>query len=95
VTGLLANAFLAADASSAAVTGARSRPRRSTRPSTATGAEAGLSPGGTVVVWLKPTQMSATRADIDAVHRRLDAIQQAIGGVATGAGRRPPADEHG
>jgi uncharacterized membrane protein YcaP (DUF421 family) len=45
-------------------------------------AEAGLSPGGSIVVWLKPTRMSATRADIDAVHRRLDRIQRAIERVA-------------
>ncbi len=51
-------------------------------------AEAGLSPGGSIVVWLKPTRMSATRADILAVRRRLDALQQAIEGVATGTGQR-------
>ncbi len=58
-------------------------------------AEAALSPGGSIVVWLKPPRMSATRADIDAVHRRLDALQQAIEGVATGAGRRLRSEEHG
>jgi uncharacterized membrane protein YcaP (DUF421 family) len=57
-------------------------------------AEAGLSPGGSIVVWLKPTRMSATRADIDAVHRRLDAIQQAIASAATDTGGRLTPEEH-
>jgi uncharacterized membrane protein YcaP (DUF421 family) len=57
-------------------------------------AEAGLSPGGNIVVWLKPTRMSATRADIDAVHRRLDALHRAVGGAATSTGGLDPADEH-
>ena len=57
-------------------------------------AEAGLTPGGTIVVWLKPTRMSATRADIDAVHRRLDALNRAVAGVATATGRLEPPDEH-
>jgi uncharacterized membrane protein YcaP (DUF421 family) len=54
-------------------------------------AEASLSPGGSIVVWLKPTRMSATRADVDAVHRRLDAIHRAIDELTTGAaqGGRP------
>ncbi|MGY1681152.1 DUF421 domain-containing protein [Geodermatophilus sp. SYSU D01176] len=54
-------------------------------------AEAALSPGGTIVVWLKPPRMSATRADIDALHRRLDALHQAVEDVASGA----PGDGHG
>jgi len=41
-------------------------------------AEAGLGPGGSIVVWLKPTRRPATRADIDALHRRLDALDRAI-----------------
>jgi uncharacterized membrane protein YcaP (DUF421 family) len=56
-------------------------------------AEAGLGPGGNIVVWLKPTRMSATRADIEAVHRRLDALHRAVEGVATASGRYEPADE--
>ncbi|MCV2491944.1 DUF421 domain-containing protein [Geodermatophilus sp. YIM 151500] len=51
-------------------------------------AEASLSPGGSIVVWLKPTRMSATRADIDDVHRRLDAIQQLVEDLGPGVGRR-------
>ncbi|MGY1616752.1 DUF421 domain-containing protein [Geodermatophilus sp. SYSU D00691] len=43
-------------------------------------AEASLSPGGSIVVWLRPSRMGATRADVQALHRRLDAIQQAIAG---------------
>src|SRR5918911_4437419 len=43
-------------------------------------AEASLSPGGSIVVWLRPARMGATRADIDALHRRLDTIQQQIVG---------------
>ena len=54
-------------------------------------AEAALSPGGSIVVWLKPPRMSATRADIDALHRRLDALHQVVEGVASGA----PGDGHG
>jgi uncharacterized membrane protein YcaP (DUF421 family) len=56
-------------------------------------AEAALSPGGSIVVWLKPTRMSATHADIDALHQRLDALHQAIEASlrvppATGTGER-------
>jgi uncharacterized membrane protein YcaP (DUF421 family) len=45
-------------------------------------AEASLSPGGGIVVWLKSHRMSANRADIDALHVRLDNIQQAIDRIA-------------
>ncbi len=41
-------------------------------------AEATLSPGGSIVVWLKPEQMNATRADLAAVGARLDAIERAL-----------------
>jgi len=37
--------------------------------------------------------MSATRADIDAVHRRLDALHRAVEGIATTSGGQEPADE--
>ncbi len=42
-------------------------------------AEATLSPGGSIVVWLKPEQMNATRADLAAIGTRLDAIERALG----------------
>src|SRR6266540_2120620 len=42
-------------------------------------AEATLSPGGSIVVWLKPEQMNATRADLAAIGARLDAIERALG----------------
>jgi uncharacterized membrane protein YcaP (DUF421 family) len=54
-------------------------------------AEASLSPGGSIVVWLKSQRTSATRGDIDAVHMRLDAIQQAIDRMAAEASPAPPA----
>ncbi|MGY1663805.1 YetF domain-containing protein [Geodermatophilus sp. SYSU D00705] len=54
-------------------------------------AEAALSPGGSIVVWLKPARMSATRADVDALHRRLDALHRAVEAVASGA----RGNEHG
>jgi uncharacterized membrane protein YcaP (DUF421 family) len=44
-------------------------------------AEASLSPGGSIVVWLRPDRRGATRADIEALHRRLDAIQGALTGA--------------
>ncbi|MGY1693692.1 MULTISPECIES: YetF domain-containing protein [unclassified Geodermatophilus] len=47
-------------------------------------AEAGLSPGGSIVVWLEPARMSATRGDVDALHRRLDALHRAVDGLAAG-----------
>ena len=41
-------------------------------------AEATLSPGGSIVVWLKPEQMNATRADLAEIGTRLDAIERAV-----------------
>ena len=41
-------------------------------------AEATLSPGGSIVVWLKPEQMNATRADLTEIGTRLDAIERAV-----------------
>jgi hypothetical protein len=43
------------------------------------GAEVTLSPGGSIVVWLKPGQMNATRTDLAAIGTRLDAIERALG----------------
>jgi uncharacterized membrane protein YcaP (DUF421 family) len=54
-------------------------------------AEAALSPGGSIVVWLKPSRMSATRADIDALHRQLEALHEAVQDVSARAAH----DEHG
>src|SRR4051794_958785 len=48
-------------------------------------AQASLSPGGSIVVWLRPARMGATQADVEALHQRLDAIQRALTDV--------PADE--
>lgn len=48
-------------------------------------AEATLSPGGSIVVWLKPDEMSANRGDVAAIHSRLDSIERA---VADGIARR-------
>src|SRR3954452_13491241 len=45
-------------------------------------AEASLSPGGSIVVWLKDERMSVDRADLAAVHRRLDAIQRLLADLA-------------
>jgi hypothetical protein len=41
-------------------------------------AGATLSPGGSIVVWLKPEQMNATRADLAAIGARLESIEQAL-----------------
>jgi uncharacterized membrane protein YcaP (DUF421 family) len=41
-------------------------------------AEASLSPGGSIVVWLKPDRMAATKGDIEALGRRLAAIERAL-----------------
>jgi uncharacterized membrane protein YcaP (DUF421 family) len=54
-------------------------------------ADASLSPGGSIVVWLKPSRRSATHGDIDALHRRLDALHQAIEAIV----RRDTAQERG
>ncbi|MGY1727002.1 DUF421 domain-containing protein [Geodermatophilus sp. SYSU D01062] len=53
-------------------------------------AEASLSPGGSIVVWLRPPRMGATRADVDALHRHLDAVQRRIAGTPVD-GRDPAA----
>jgi hypothetical protein len=42
-------------------------------------ADATLSPGGSIVVWLNPEQMNATRADMAAIGTRLDAVERALG----------------
>src|SRR6266542_2090923 len=47
-------------------------------------AEATLSPGGSIVVWLKPEQMNATRADLAAIGTRLAAIERALGRLSSG-----------
>jgi uncharacterized membrane protein YcaP (DUF421 family) len=52
-------------------------------------AEASLSPGGSIVVWLDAQRMAADRADVDAVHRRLDALQEAIERLAAGLAHEP------
>jgi uncharacterized membrane protein YcaP (DUF421 family) len=41
-------------------------------------AEATLSPGGSIVVWLKPEEMSANRGDVAAIQTRLAVIEQAV-----------------
>jgi uncharacterized membrane protein YcaP (DUF421 family) len=41
-------------------------------------AEATLSPGGSIVVWLKPAEMSANRGDVAAIQARLAVIEQAV-----------------
>jgi uncharacterized membrane protein YcaP (DUF421 family) len=41
-------------------------------------AEATLSPGGSIVVWLKPEEMSANRGDVAAIQARLAVIEQAV-----------------
>ena len=41
-------------------------------------AEASLSPGGSIVVWLKPDRMAATKGDLEAVGQRLAAIECAL-----------------
>ena len=55
-------------------------------------AEASLSPGGSIVVWLRPPRMGATRADVEALHRHLDAIHHAIAGAPVDG--RDPAEQH-
>jgi uncharacterized membrane protein YcaP (DUF421 family) len=52
-------------------------------------AQASLGPGGSIVVWLQPDRMAASRADVDAINRRLDAIQRALDRGATGAAAGP------
>jgi uncharacterized membrane protein YcaP (DUF421 family) len=41
-------------------------------------AEATLSPGGSIVVWLKPEEQSANRGDVARILERLDEIEQAV-----------------
>src|SRR3954453_1636567 len=41
-------------------------------------AEATLSPGGSIVVWLKPEEMSANRGDVAAIDARLAAIERVL-----------------
>ena len=41
-------------------------------------AEATLSPGGSIVVWLKPERMNATREDLATIDARLQAIERAL-----------------
>ena len=41
-------------------------------------AEATLSPGGSIVVWLKPEEQSANRGDVAAILARLDEIERAV-----------------
>jgi uncharacterized membrane protein YcaP (DUF421 family) len=41
-------------------------------------AEATLSPGGNIIVWLKPEEMSANRGDVAAILARLDAIEATV-----------------
>jgi uncharacterized membrane protein YcaP (DUF421 family) len=44
-------------------------------------AEATLFPGGSIVVWLKPDEMSANRGDITALHARLARLEQLFTGA--------------
>lgn len=41
-------------------------------------AEATLSPGGSIIVWLKPEEMSANRGDVAAIAARLTALEEAL-----------------
>jgi uncharacterized membrane protein YcaP (DUF421 family) len=50
-------------------------------------AEASLSPGGSIVVWLKPEQMGVTRSDLAALHDRLAAIERAVLGKVSSSSR--------
>jgi uncharacterized membrane protein YcaP (DUF421 family) len=52
-------------------------------------AEATLSPGGSIVVWLKPERMNATRADLAAVETRLAGIERALETLGKHAGGSP------
>ncbi len=58
-------------------------------------AEASLSPGGSIVVWLKPGRLPATRTDIDAVNQRLDTIQQAMDHLAGRSAQPVGPDDRG
>src|SRR4051795_1481707 len=41
-------------------------------------AEATLSAGGSIVVWLRPEEMSANRGDVETILRRLDQLESAL-----------------
>jgi uncharacterized membrane protein YcaP (DUF421 family) len=41
-------------------------------------AEATLTPGGAIIVWLKPQAMAARRDDLDALSRRLDELERRL-----------------
>lgn len=41
-------------------------------------AEASLSPGGSIVVWLKPDRMAATKGDLEALGQRLAVIEHTL-----------------
>ncbi len=41
-------------------------------------AEATLSPGGSIVVWLKPEEQSANRGDVATILARLDELERAV-----------------
>jgi uncharacterized membrane protein YcaP (DUF421 family) len=41
-------------------------------------AEATLTPGGAIIVWLKPQEMGARRGDIDALRGRVDELEQRL-----------------
>jgi uncharacterized membrane protein YcaP (DUF421 family) len=41
-------------------------------------AEATLTPGGAVIVWLKPEDMAARRADVDVLRCRVDELEQRL-----------------
>ncbi|HZC69298.1 MAG TPA: YetF domain-containing protein [Jatrophihabitans sp.] len=50
-------------------------------------AEATLSPGGSIVVWLKPEEQSANRGDVAAILARLDELERAIVDVRNASAR--------
>jgi len=50
-------------------------------------AEATLTPGGAIVVWLKPEHQAARRRDVEALHRRLDDV---VAGLASIQAQRGP-----
>jgi uncharacterized membrane protein YcaP (DUF421 family) len=45
-------------------------------------AEATLSPGGSIVVWLKPDRMNATRGDVATIESRLAAVERLLEAIA-------------
>lgn len=47
-------------------------------------AEATLSPGGSIVVWLKPEEMSANHGDVARLHARLDQLERTLLGELRG-----------